>query len=304
MTAGSGISVVISAFRKREEVRENLDALARQTLAPDETILVDNHSGDGTAELVRERYPWVKLIETPHDRFGACATFNLGFRAARGELIAILDDDVVLPPDWLERMRDALRREPATTAIVTCKVVEPGMPDSYRNDPEVNRPRYLATFRGCSSLARREPLERAGWYDERFFIYGNERDLAARLLSAGHRIRMEPSIEAFHQTPFGMKMGARSLYFHVRNLWWYLFKHCSVADVLRFLWHLVTGPFRKQRAHEVEAVGAIGGWKNLKATPGGVWIAVKATLAGFAGLPYCLRQRRVCRAPDFKPPIG
>ena len=79
------------------------------------------------------------------------------------------------------------RSEPETTAMLSTKVVEPEMPESFRNHPEVNQERYMATFRGCGSVGRRDVLARAGWYDERFFIYGNERDLAARVLNLGYR---------------------------------------------------------------------------------------------------------------------
>src|SRR5690606_35145816 len=92
---------------------------------------------------------------------------------------------------------------------------------------------YASTFRGCGTLARADVLRRAGLYDERFFIYGNERDLAARVLGLGYRILQEPDAVLHHRTPFGMKAGARSLYYHVRNFWLYAFKNCRWRDVAR-----------------------------------------------------------------------
>jgi hypothetical protein len=159
----------------------------------------------------------------------------------------------------------------------------------------------MATFRGCSSLARREPLAKAGWYEERLFIYGNERDLTARLLNRGYRVKYFPEIEAFHKTPFGMKAGKRSLYFHVRNLWWFLFRYCSFPQIVAFAFRQAW-PFKKKKAVLVESVGAIGGWKNVFSTKGGVFVLAKATFAAFAGLPWCLRRREVCRATDFSLP--
>lgn len=299
------VSCVISSFNKRRDLLANLAALEQQTLQPFEVIVIDNASQDGSAEAVRSAYPRVRLTVMPHSRFGACETFNLGFRQATQPFIAILDDDVVLPPHWIERLLQRFREEPPTTALITTKVVEPGTPDAYLHRDDVSREHYLSTFRGCGSLARREVLLQAGLYDERFFIYGNERDLAARILNLGGRILLHPGVITFHGTPFGMKAGGRSLYYHVRNFWLYAFKHCTWGDMLgaasalarRALWP-------GSEAEAAQATGTIGLHQAVRHTPGGLWIAVKATLAALCNLPYCLRHRRVCKAPDFKTPLS
>ena len=307
------VSCVISSFNKRDHVVANLRALRQQTRLPAEVIVVDNASSDGTAAAVRAQFPDVKLIEMPHARFGACETFNLGFKEATAEFVAILDDDVVLPPSWIEQLLARFGREPATTALITTLVIEPEMPDAYLARADVREERYLCTFRGCGSLARRAALAQAGWYDERLFIYGNERDLATRLLDLGHRVLLCPDVVTFHATPFGLKAGKRSLYYHVRNFWIYAFKHCAWSDVARLAWRLAmkalggggaTAIDRDAGAAASEATGMIGATESLKATPGGRWIAVKATLNALLNLPYCLARRRVCKAPDFRLPVA
>ncbi len=313
MTSVVPVSCVISSFNKKEHVLANLRALAEQRARPAEVIVVDNASSDGTEAAVRAEFPDVKLIVMPHSRFGACETFNLGFKAATQEFVAILDDDVVLPPDWLERLLARFSREPSTTALITTLVIEPDMPDAYLARADVREERYLCTFRGCGSLARRAALEQAGFYDERLFIYGNERDLATRLLDLGWRVLLHPDVVTFHATPFGLKAGKRSLYYHVRNFWIYAFKHCAWSDVVKVAWKLASkalfGGAAKQStdrdagAAAAEATGTIGLNESLKQTPGGRWIAVKATLNALLNLPYCLARRRVCRAPDFRLPV-
>lgn len=305
------VSAVISSFNKRDHVLANVRALLEQTRRPAQIVVVDNASSDGTAAALRAAFPPgsapLVVVEMPHSRFGACETFNLGFRAATQEFVAILDDDVVLPPNWVERLLDRFAREPATTGLITTLVVEPGMPDDYLARADVCEERYLSTFRGCGSLIRRDLLLRAGLYDERFFIYGNERDLSARLLSLGARILLDPTVVTFHATPFGLKAGARSLYFHVRNFWLYSFKNCAWSDVARSAWTLGRKALFGAAAgggHASEATGTIGLDESLKATPGALTIAVKATLNALLNLPYCLKHRRVCRAPDFRLPVG
>ena len=186
--------------------------------------------------------------------------------------------------------------------MISSQVLEPGTPQWYLDHPDVNRERYMATFRGCATLARRSVIEACGWYDPDFFIYGNERDLAARVLNAGYRILQYPGVVVQHGTPFGMKTGRRSLYYHVRNLWWYLFKHVTVSQIARFVFLQLASPFRR-KAVTADAVGTIGLWKTIRETQGGLGVVIKATLAGLAGLPRCLKKRAPCRAPDFDLPV-
>jgi GT2 family glycosyltransferase len=297
------VSCVLTSFNKKNDVRSNLLALHCQTYPPSEIIVVDNHSQDGTAEMVRKEFSNVKLIEMPNSSFGACETFNIGFKAATSEFIAIMDDDVVAPPDWIARIMERFEREPGTTAMISSKVIEPGMPDSFIDAEKEER--YMATFRGCGTIARSDVLRRAGYYDEKFFIYGNERDLAARVLNLGYRILQYPPAALFHSTPFGMKAGKRSLYYHVRNFWLYAFKNCSWADVFRAgLVLTLRGLGLSKGAHATDAVGTIGLEQSIKGTPGGKRIALKATLDAIKLLPYCLKHRNVCRSKDFRCPLS
>jgi GT2 family glycosyltransferase len=301
------VSLVISVWNRRDDLRENLAAIRQQTVAPDQVVVVDNDSTDGTPEMVIAEFPEVQLIRMPHSAYGACETFNIGFASAYGDFVGILDDDVVLPPDFVERMLAKFEEEPETTAILSPKVVEPEMPDWYRDSPAVNTERYASTFRGCGSMARGEAIRRAGYYDQRFFIFGNERDLTTRLLNLGYRVKMVPSVEVFHKAPFGMRHGKRSLYYHVRNFWLWAFKYLPWSKVLAFpLVFLKKGLGGKKQGkggEVTDAVGTIGLFDNIKAVPGGYWICAKATLAALWNLPYCLRHRQVCKAEDFELPI-
>jgi GT2 family glycosyltransferase len=300
---------VISNWNKRDDLRENLDGLRAQTRPFASVVVVDNASDDGSAEMVAKDYPEVELTVMPHSRFGACETFNLGFRAARTPLIAILDDVVVLPPEWLERTVARLRAEPESTAIVSTEVIEPGMPEGFLSSPAVARERYMSTFRGCASLARAEALEAAGWYDERLFIYGNERDLTCRLLNLGFRVLHYPAVRAFHKTPYGIKLGKRSLYYHARNAWLTMLKYAPLGDLVRLPWLvfskvLLRGDDDEHDGRVTDAVGTIGIGRSVRETPGAWWVLIKAGASVLANLPYCLRHRAPVRAPDFELPLS
>ena len=309
-------TAVISNWNKRDDLRENLDGLRSQTRPFARIVVVDNASDDGSPEMVAAEYPEVHLVRMPHSRFGACETFNIGFKAAETPLIAILDDDVVLPPEWLERTVERLRAEPETTAIVSTEVVEPGMPEGFLNSPEVARERYMSTFRGCASLARADALRKAEWYDERLFIYGNERDLTCRLLNLGYRVLHFPAVRAFHKTPYGIKMGKRSLYYHARNAWLTMLKYAPLGDLVRLPWLVVSKVLLRKESDEkggqvTDAVGTIGIGRSVRETPGAWWVLVKAGLSVLANVPYCLARRRPCgrptsscRCPDEARPVS
>lgn len=303
------VSLVISVWNRKDDLRENLQAIFKQTRPADQVIVVDNHSHDGTPEMVEQEFPDVELIGMPHSKFGACTTFNIGFKAARGDFIGILDDDVVLPPTFVEHMLQEFEGEPPTTVLLSPKVIEPEMPDWYKDSEQVNTPRYMSTFRGCGSMARAHAMQEAHYYDERFFIFGNERDLTARFLNLGYRVKMVPSIEVFHKAPFGMRHGARSLYYHVRNFWLFAFKYVPWTRVLSFPFvFLKKGLGSKTMSPEgkavADAVGTIGLFDTIKGVRWGWWICVKATFAALWNLPYCLKRRHVCKAEDFQLPLG
>jgi GT2 family glycosyltransferase len=301
-------TAVISTWNKCADVCANLDAIRAQVRPFSDIVVVDNASSDATARTIRERYPEVRLVVMPHSAYGACETFNIGFASAVTPLLAILDDDVVLPPDWLAKTVARLEREPATTAIVSSEVEEPGMPAGYLEQEHLRRERYMSTFRGCASLARTEAIRRAGFYDERLFIYGNERDLTCRLLNLGFRVLQYPSARAFHKTPFGIKMGKRSLYYHARNAWLTQLKYAPLGDLLRLPWLVLTrvllrGEKRERTGEVSDATGTIGIGTSVRQTPGAAWVLVKAGWSVLANLPYCWKHRAPCRASDFELPL-
>ena len=191
---------------------------------------------------------------------------------------------------------------------VSTQVLEPGTPESYLRSPRVNQERYMSTFRGCASLARTRALREAGGYDERLYIYGNERDLTCRLLNLGYRVLQYPGCRVFHKTPFGIKPGRRSLYYHARNAWISMLKYAPLSDLVRMpflvLFKVVLRGGRKEAAGEVsDAVGTIGIGRALRETPGAWWIVTRAAWSVFCNLPYCLKHRAPVRAPDFELPL-
>lgn len=301
-------TAVISTWNKMGVVRDNLLSLRAQEHPFQSIVVVDNASSDGTAAMIASEFPEVRLIVMPHDKYGACETFNIGFASVTTPLVAILDDDITLPRDWLRKTTDRMMAEPETTAVVSTKVVEPGMPESFISSEAVNRERYMSTFRGCGSLAKTEALRQAGFYDERLFIYGNERDLTCRLLNLGYRVLQYPEVETHHKTPFGIQMGKRSLFFHARNAWLSMLKYAPLEDLMRMPWLVISKVLLRSDDKETEgeitdATGTIGIGKSLRSTPGAPWILIKAAASVVYNIPYCMKRRQPVQSPDFELPL-
>ncbi len=92
------ISIVIPVYNEVDHLAACLRSISRQTIQPFEVIVVDNNSTDGTA-AVAEAFDFVKILNEP--RQGVIHARTRGFDAARGDIIARIDADTVLPSDWL-----------------------------------------------------------------------------------------------------------------------------------------------------------------------------------------------------------
>ena len=96
------LSIIIPAYNEERCLEACLDAIAEQTDAPDEVIVVDNNSADRTAEIARS-YKFVKVVK--ETRQGRVHARSRGFDTARSDIIARIDADTIVPPDWVARIR-------------------------------------------------------------------------------------------------------------------------------------------------------------------------------------------------------
>lgn len=102
------LSVIIASYNSRATIGRCLDALGPQ-MTPDVEVLVADSSTDGTAELLRERYPWVRLLWSEERLFPGGAR-NRAIEASSGDILAFIDADCIAAPDWIERAIEAQKR--------------------------------------------------------------------------------------------------------------------------------------------------------------------------------------------------
>lgn len=102
------VSIVIPVYNEATELGVCLRAIARQTTRPHEVIVVDNNSTDGTAAVAKS-FDFVTVLREP--RQGVVHARSRGFDAARGDIIARIDADSLLPADWLESVQAVFKDE-------------------------------------------------------------------------------------------------------------------------------------------------------------------------------------------------
>lgn len=96
------LSLVIPAYNEENHLRACLDAVASQTVAPDEVIVVDNGSSDKTAAIAKS-YGFVKTVQ--ESKKGVVFARNTGFDSVNGDIIGRIDADTILSPEWVEHVK-------------------------------------------------------------------------------------------------------------------------------------------------------------------------------------------------------
>jgi glycosyltransferase involved in cell wall biosynthesis len=97
------VSLVIPAYNEAANLRQCLEAIAKQTIKPHEVIVVDNNSTDDTVSIAKE-YPFVRILQ--EERQGVLYARAKGFDAARGDIIGRIDGDTIIPENWIQTVRE------------------------------------------------------------------------------------------------------------------------------------------------------------------------------------------------------
>jgi GT2 family glycosyltransferase len=199
VTEWPSVTIVYLVYNRREELRESL---RRMLFDSDydaqrvDVIVVDNASTDGSAQMVREEFPQVRVMV--RDENCGVSGWNEGLAAASGDFVLALDDDCYLPADGLRRAVGAALEHEAD--LVSFKVVsthDPGhvFTDKYRTG--------LFSFWGCAVLFRRAVVDKLGGYDPQIFVWANELEFLLRFYDQGFLHLHWPDVVAQHMKPPG-----------------------------------------------------------------------------------------------------
>lgn len=297
-TVTSGLfSVIIPNWNGIAHLPTCLAALRRQTHAQIEVLVADNASVDGSQAIIDRDFPEVQLVQlTTNQGFtGAC---NAGLRQARGEYLALLNNDTEADPGWAAAVVAAFTRHPRAGAVASKMLLFDQRDtlhtagDYYRVDGwpgnrgvrqhdegQFDREEYVFSACGGSSVYRRVMLDQIGLLDDDFFFSMEDVDLGWRAQLAGWRCVYTPQAVVYHHLA-ATGGGVTSSFYDGRNAIYVLVKNYPGP-----LWHKYG---RRIVAQQLQvAREAIRAWRGKAARA-----RLRGMLTGLIRIPWLLRKRR------------
>jgi len=209
------IDVVVPTYNGWELLRRCLDRLREQT-ETHRVIVADDASSDNTVELLGEHYPEAVVVEQSSNQ-GFSRTVNAGIAAGSGEVVVVLNNDVECRPTFVERIAEPLVADPSVGSVAALLLQADGtavdnmglevditlapFPRHWGAAPENGAVRDTGGLLGPvggAAAYRRAALEAVGGFDESIFAYGEDVDLALRLLDAGWAPAAAPDAVGIH----------------------------------------------------------------------------------------------------------
>jgi len=290
------VSVIVLNWNGRRLLADCLDSLAAQTYRDFEVVVVDNGSTDDSAAFVREQYPHVRLVALAENE-GFAAGNNRGLESAAGEYIVTLNNDTVADPGFLTELVDVAECEPGVGMVAALLVdffnpdvidaagIAPGFDGlGYclgHGEPLGPRWRESTEVFGPSAgaaLYRRKMIDEIGFFDEAFFAYGEDFDLAWRGRFAGWRCvtASRAIVRHLHSATSGAESPFTIYHIH-RNKWYVLVKDWPARLLIRnIVWILAT---------DLASFA-------LAVANGRGCAALRARCAVLAALPWLMARRR------------
>jgi GT2 family glycosyltransferase len=247
-------SIIVVNWNGKRFLEECLEALLAQTYSPYEIIMVDNGSDDGSVDFVAERFPEVRIIENG-ENLGFAGGNNVGIRVARGDYIVTLNNDTRAEPNWLEELVKVVEADPKIgmcaskmlfyyhTGVLNSTGISLDVAGiawdrrgGERDDGLEREP--IEVFGPCAGAAlyRQEMLDEVGLFDEDFFAYHEDVDLAWRARSRGWRCMYNPRAVVYHvHSGTGLEGSAFKNRLLSRNKIWTMVKNYPSPHIFLFL---------------------------------------------------------------------
>jgi GT2 family glycosyltransferase len=276
-------SVVIPSYNQRELLRRCLASVVRFAPPNTEVIVVDDASTDGSSLMVATGFPQAHLICLPTNR-GFCVAANAGWRAARGEIVELLNNDAEVSKGWaipcLESFSDRriaavaplVRRLPFRNRIDSAgdQIDFVGIARKRWEGASIGQsepiPHEVFSASASSAFYRRSALEQVGGFPEHYGSYFDDVDLGYRLRLAGWNAIFQPQSTVYHWVSQSHKHSRRATQHRVSRNSEHLFWTNVPSDQL--LW---------RGACRLAYLLALLAYKGLKGEFG-AWFAGKVSL--------------------------
>lgn len=271
----SHVDVLILNFNGKSLLKQCLESVGKTDYSDFKTFVIDNGSTDGSIEFVRKSYPWVKLVEIGRN-LGVAEAYNQVIEGLSSEFVAILNNDVEVDEGWLKHLMEVIEGGDDNIAGATSKIKflndrgiinsAGGSCDIYgigwnRGNGEfdngqydkIDEPFYLT---GTTMVIKKHLWEKAGRFDERYFLYGEDLDWSWRARMRGYKLNYVPTSIVYHKWQSSRRI-APVVYLLERNWLCTILKNYSLKTLisimprylmlktLKTLWMLMRG--RKKR---------------------------------------------------------
>ena len=266
------VTITILNYQRQETLRLAIQSALRQVYPCLEVLVVDNASTDGSAQMVAETFPGVRLIQLPTNI--GCAARNHGVAAARGDIVVTIDNDVLLTTPQDVQTTVALFAQYPSVACIDFKILDA---DGGLSRRDWCHPRDWRDFADEEFLTdyvlegacafRRQTFEQVGGYWGPLFIGHEGHDLAYRLLGAGYDLLYSPRVQVTHLVSATARPSSRIYYTFTRNaIWVSLRNHRPTAAACDLAKYMGLMAFSALRAHQLRSY-LRGLWDGLAGVP-------------------------------------
>lgn len=214
------LSVILVSYNDRLHLEVCLDSLAEAVRDREtEVVVVDNRSSDGSPELVKKKYPTVRLIENSQN-VGFAKACNQGLSQTKGPFVLFLNTDTTVSAETLDLLLEEIRDNPHLGAVGpalatgkgSCQVsfgkrvdffsafIQKAFLNPYfaRKLKSDEKKREVGWLSAACLLTKREAVEEAGFFDEHFFLYFEDIDLCYRIRKKGWKLIFLPRARMTH----------------------------------------------------------------------------------------------------------
>lgn len=290
------LSVVIPHWNGLPHLPVCMAALRAQTYPHVEILVADNASTDGSQSWLREHYPEAAIIQLDKN-YGFTGACNAGFRVAKGEFIALLNNDTEVDAGWATAIIRAFGRHPEAGFLASKMMLFdrrnylhnagdfygvdgwPGNTGAWQLDaPEYNAEKYVFSACAGASVYRRGMLDEIGLLDESFFFSMEDMDLAWRAQAAGYRCVYVPEAVVYHKVS-ASGGGVTSSFYDGRNAFYLLVKHYP-TPLLRKYWRRILGKYAQVAGEALRA------WRGAAARA-----RLRGMVMGLLRIPWLLTKR-------------
>ncbi len=247
------VSVIVVTMNRREDLRRCLTSVARQTYPDVETIVIDNGSVDGSADMVESEFSDVRLFRSPKNH-GCGGGRNIGARMSSGHYLWFIDDDAeVTDPDAIDRLVAEMEADAnlgglggeavideagETLGVKRMALFANGMVmGTYMLDLPSYEQAPATTLTGSNMFVRRKEFADLGGFDTNYVRGWEDTDFAYRLRASGKRLAVVGKAPLIHyfsglERRIETKVPGQSrIYFVLKNYAWWRIAALPLLDL-------------------------------------------------------------------------